>query len=207
MGNTENFGDNPRRVGLAERWWAPYKLKLSENYNFVSKNVFIKFLYYIILFGGLTVVNLVCYIRWDFRISGKENVKLIKDTSAITVSNHVHDMDSPMLTRAFYPDTPYFVALKHNFEMFAVGIFVRLLRGVPLPSTDDLKVFGKALKKGRKYIGHSGAGMKFSLLAQAGIKVQQIKPEVSIFVAEDIGDPRSLDVLPISIEAKEEDTG
>lgn len=143
MGNTENFGDNPRRVGLAERWWAPYKMKLNENYNFVSKNVFIKFLYYIILFGGLTVVNLVCFIRWDLRISGKENVKLIKNTSAITVSNHVHDMDSPMLTRAFYPDTPYFVALKHNFEMFAVGIFVRLLRGVPLPSTDDLKVFGK----------------------------------------------------------------
>ena len=143
MGNNESFGENPKRVGHAERWWAPYKLKLNENYNFVSKNVIINFLYYIILFGGLTVVNLVCYIKWDFHITGKENVKLIRNTSAVTVSNHVHDMDSPMLTWAFYPDTPYFVALKHNFEMFAVGIFVRILRGVPLPSTDDLKSFTK----------------------------------------------------------------
>lgn len=143
MGNNESFGDNPRRVGLAERWWAPYKLKLNENYNYVNKNVLINFLYYFALFIGLTCVYLICFIRWDFRITGKENVKLIRNTSAVTVSNHVHDMDSPMLTRAFFPDTPYFVALKHNFEMFVAGVFVRILRGVPLPPTDDLKSFTK----------------------------------------------------------------
>jgi 1-acyl-sn-glycerol-3-phosphate acyltransferase len=143
MGNNDSFGDNPRRVGVAERWWAPVKLKLTEDYDYVTKNGFIKFLYYIVLFGGLSWVYLFSYFYWGFRITGKENVKSLKNTSAITVSNHVHDMDSPMLTRAFLPDTPYFVALKHNFEMFFLGGIVRILRGVPLPPPDDVKCFLK----------------------------------------------------------------
>jgi 1-acyl-sn-glycerol-3-phosphate acyltransferase len=143
MGNNESFGDNPKRVGHAEQWWAPIKLKLNENYNYVNKNVFINFLYYIALFFGLTWFYLGSFFKWGFRISGKENVRLIKHTSAITVSNHVHDMDSPMLTRAFFPDTPYFVALKYNFEMFLAGGLVRVLRGVPLPPTSDIKSFEK----------------------------------------------------------------
>jgi len=95
------------------------------------------------LFIGLIWFYLGASFSWGFRISGRENVKLIKNTSAITVSNHVHDMDSPMLTQAFFPDTPFFVALKHNFEMFCVGGIVRVLRGVPLPPTDDIKSFAK----------------------------------------------------------------
>ncbi len=143
MGNNDSFGENPKRIGLAERWWAPVKIKLTENYNYVNKNVFINLLYYIFLFCGLSCIYFFCYFYWGFRIKGKENVRLVKKTSAVTVSNHVHNMDSPMLTRAFFPDTPYFVAQKHNFEMFFIGFFVRALRGVPVPPVDDVRSLAK----------------------------------------------------------------
>lgn len=143
MGNNDSFGDNPRRIGLAEKWWAPFKLRLSENYPFVATNVFMKILYYIILFGGLSWVYLFCRLYWGLRIIGLENAAQLRKTSAITVSNHVHNMDSTMLTIPFFPDTQYFVALKHNFEMFFIGFFVRVLRGVPLPPSDEVRTFAK----------------------------------------------------------------
>ncbi len=51
----------------------------------------------------------------------------------MTVANHVHNVDAFMLTYPFYPQTPYFIALKHNFEAFLVGGLVRVMRGIPLP--------------------------------------------------------------------------
>ena len=72
-------------------------------------------------------------VCWDFKVINKENTKKVKDSAAITVANHVHNMDSPMTTAAFFPNTPHYVALPHNFEVFFVGGIVRILRGVPLP--------------------------------------------------------------------------
>ncbi|MEA4852885.1 MAG: lysophospholipid acyltransferase family protein [Christensenella sp.] len=129
----------PRRKGTAERMWAPIKLHLDEDYQYVTKNVFLRFLYYFAMFVGMPFAYLFFKLRWGFHVINKENAKLIKKTAAITVANHVHNMDSPMLTYVFYPSAPYFVALKHNFEAFIIGGLVRVLRGVPLPS--DLRNF------------------------------------------------------------------
>lgn len=167
MGKNDHFGDNPKRAGIAEKWWAPYKLKLTENYNYISKNKFLKILHHIVVIGGLPSVYFICMLRWGYGIQGKENIRLIKNTSSITVSNHVHEMDSIMLTRAFYPYSPYFISQKQNFEMFIVGFFVHILRGIPIPSGQDLK----SLKKIRADINH--------LLKTTNHKVH-IFPEASV---------------------------
>ncbi|HBU12153.1 MAG TPA: hypothetical protein DEB31_05325 [Clostridiales bacterium] len=127
------------RRGPAERMWAPIKLHLDENYRYVTKNWGLRFLYYFAMFLGMPFFYLYYKIRWRFQVIGKQNVKLIKKRAAITVANHVHNVDAFMLTYAFYPNTPYFVALKHNFEAFLVGGLVRVMRGIPLP--DDVKNF------------------------------------------------------------------
>ncbi|WP_302760024.1 lysophospholipid acyltransferase family protein [Christensenella hongkongensis] len=128
-----------RRKGPAERMWAPIKLHLNEDYQYMTKNLFWMFFYYLGMVGGMPFGYLFFKIRWGFGVIDKKNAKLVKKTAAITVANHVHNMDSPMLTYVFYPSAPYFVALKHNFEAFIIGGLVRVLRGVPLPS--DLKNF------------------------------------------------------------------
>lgn len=143
MAKNAFFGDNPKRVGKAERIWAPIKLKLTEDYDYVSRNVFIRFFYYIFIWLGMPFVYLYQRIKYDFEIIGKENADSIKNISAVTVSNHVHNVDSVLLTRAFYPNTPYIIALKHNIEMFVVGGMVRVLRAVPVPDSQDRGSFEK----------------------------------------------------------------
>lgn len=128
-----------RRIGPAERMWAPIKLNLDENYQYVTRNLFLRFLYYFAMFVGMPFGYLFFKIRWGFSVIDRKNAKLVRKTAAITVANHVHNMDSPMITNVFYPSAPYFIALKHNFEAFIIGGLVRVLRGVPLPS--DLKNF------------------------------------------------------------------
>lgn len=135
-----------RRKGPAERIWAPYRLRFHKNYHYISNNIGLKFLYLIAVFVGMPFGYLVFKLRWKFKIRNKKNIKLIKHTSAITVANHAHNMDSPMMTAAFYPNFPYFVALPHNFEAFIVGGLVRVLRGIPLPSDiKDLENFTKQI--------------------------------------------------------------
>ncbi|MEF9864059.1 MAG: lysophospholipid acyltransferase family protein [Christensenellaceae bacterium] len=128
-----------RRKGPAERMWAPIKIKFTEDYHYVTKSIWLRILYYIFMFVGMPYVYLFFKIKWGFGVIDKKNAKLVKGIPAITVANHIHNMDSPMLTYAFYPSAPYFIALKHNLEAFIVGGIVKILRGVPLPL--DVKNF------------------------------------------------------------------
>ncbi len=121
------------RIGPAERMWAPMKIKFDEDYVYVSRNWGLRFLYYFAMFVGMPFVYLVFFFRWRFTIIGKENIRLIKNKPAVTIANHVHNLDAIMLTKAFYPNTPYLIALKHNLEAFVLGGFVRVMRGVPIP--------------------------------------------------------------------------
>ncbi|MEG2189159.1 MAG: 1-acyl-sn-glycerol-3-phosphate acyltransferase, partial [Christensenella sp.] len=114
-------GEKPRRRGPAERMWAPIKLHLKENYHYITKNWGLRFLYYFAMFVGMPFGYLFFKIRWGFSVIDKKNAKLVKKTAAVTVANHVHNIDSPMLTYVFYPSAPYFIALKHNCEAFIIG--------------------------------------------------------------------------------------
>lgn len=145
--------EKPHRKGLAERMWAPIKLNLDEDYQYVTKNLFLRFLYYFAMFVGMPFGYLFFKIRWGFGVINKKNAKLVKKTAAITVANHAHNMDSPMLTYVFYPSAPYFIALKHNFEAFIVGGLVRVLRGVPLPS--DIKNFERFSEQMNDVLQHT----------------------------------------------------
>ena len=137
-----------RKKGAAERIWAPIKLKLHPKYKYINNNVFLQFLYYTVMFIGMPFAYLFFKICWGYKIINKENAKLVKHTAAITVANHVHNMDSPMATAAFFADSPHFVALPHNFEAFFVGGIVRILRGVPLPSDmTNFKQFSRQIDK------------------------------------------------------------
>jgi 1-acyl-sn-glycerol-3-phosphate acyltransferase len=149
---------NPRRKkGRAERIWQPIRLRFNDKYMYVSKNPGLAFLYYFAVFCGMPFVYLYYKKKYGFRVIDKKNAKPLRGKSAVTVANHVHDMDSLMLSRVFYPNFPYFVALRHNFEAFVVGGLVRVLRGVPLPAdTKHLERFteqlDEVLKKGRRKV-------------------------------------------------------
>lgn len=134
MHEVEKLYARRHRKGTAERMWKPIRLRFTETYRYVSRNPGLAFLYWFAMIVGMPFAYLRFWVKYRFTVTGRENVRLLKKQSAITVANHVHDMDSPMMTKAFWPNSPHIVALPHNFEVFVVGGLARVLRGIPLPS-------------------------------------------------------------------------
>ncbi len=130
-----------RRKGTAERMWAPIKLKFSDSYQYVTKNIGLRFLYRFSMIVGMPIAKIVFRIKYRFKVIGKENIKAMRKQAAVTVANHVHNLDAVLLIDAFWPSTPYIVARKHNFEAVIIGGLVRILRGVALP--EEQKYFKK----------------------------------------------------------------
>jgi hypothetical protein len=60
------------RKGPAERMWAPIKLKLDQDYNYVTKNWGLRFLYYFAMFVGMPFVYLYFRIKWKFQVTEGE---------------------------------------------------------------------------------------------------------------------------------------
>ena len=160
MIKTKSFDKNPKnREGASEHLWAPGDLKLTDKYKYVTNNVFIKIGKFIIVTFGLPFFYLKMKKKYDFEIIGKENADVLKNKSCITVSNHVLNLDSVMLTQAFYPEIPRIVSLKHNFDLFVLGGMIRCLGAIPLPDTSKREAFLKfqqdingLLKKGKEKV-------------------------------------------------------
>ncbi len=67
------------------------------------------------------------------RVEGKK--RLPRVGGALTVCNHVHPLDSPLIATAFFPRRLVFTALPENLENRLYGSLVRILGGVSVPPT------------------------------------------------------------------------
>ncbi len=67
------------------------------------------------------------------RVEGKK--RLPRVGGALTVCNHVHPLDSPLIATAFFPRRLVFTALPENLENRLYGGLVRILGGVSVPPT------------------------------------------------------------------------
>lgn len=132
----------------------PYACPVDEHYRFVNRNVFFRLgsnlVFYLI---ALPVLSIGSRLAFGLKIIGKRNLRYIKG-GAVTVTNHVHVLDSPMVACTLFPRKPLFASLQSNFEIPVVRRLVRILGGVPIPeSPKALGAFMEAmraqLKKGR----------------------------------------------------------
>lgn len=148
--NTEDSFLRPggRHKGRAERMWKPVKLNLTEKYQYITHNIILVILHYLFTWTAFPAIYLVLFIRWGFRMHGRRNMRKVRGRAAITVSNHIHDVDSLMVTAPLWPATPYIIARKHNLEVFLLGTFNRAMRAVPLPEDmKNFRYFSKAINK------------------------------------------------------------
>lgn len=213
-----------KEKGRAERIWKPRKLRFHDKYHYVSKNPGLLLLHYFAVFVGMPFVYLYMKKKYGFHVIGKENAKPLKKKSAVMVANHVHDLDSMMITRVFYPKFPYVIALRHNFEAFVLGGLVRVLKAVPLP--DETKHFERFYEqvsdllkntthKVHMYpegeIDHYSKQLRkfkngaFSFAVRAGVPVL---PMVFVFNSEQkvrliVGKPIYLEDVPSAMDVKE----
>ncbi len=121
-------------------------LKLDENYAFVNRKLW--FLIPAFLFKYLIVYPIfytVTALLLGFRAIGRRNLKAAR-SGAVTVSNHVHMLDAPMLTFSLFPRQPVISSIKGNFETPGIAFLVRILGAVPIPLTPKaLAAFMRAM--------------------------------------------------------------
>lgn len=132
----------------------PFVYKVDKNYHFVNHNIFFRIssatLFYLI---ALPLLSIASRLFFGLKISGKKNLRYLKG-GAVTVTNHVHFLDSPMVACTLFPRKPLFPTLKSNFEIPVVRWLVRMLGGVPIPESPKalhafMESMRQQLQKGR----------------------------------------------------------
>jgi 1,2-diacylglycerol 3-alpha-glucosyltransferase len=81
---------------------------------------------------AVPILGLYGRVWLGLRIKGRRNLAGHKG-SAITVANHVHMMDAPLMSQAMFPRRPFVTAQQDNLERPVIGTLVRCLGGVPIP--------------------------------------------------------------------------
>jgi 1,2-diacylglycerol 3-alpha-glucosyltransferase len=132
----------------------PFVYEVDENYRFVNRNIFFRLgsslLFYLV---ASPLMSIAARLFFGLKIVGKRNMRYLEG-GAVTVTNHVHFLDSPMVACTLFPRKPFFASLKSNFEIPVVRWLVRILGGIPIPeSPKALHAFMESmraeLKKGR----------------------------------------------------------
>jgi glycosyltransferase involved in cell wall biosynthesis/1-acyl-sn-glycerol-3-phosphate acyltransferase len=81
-------------------------------------------------------------------IRGRQNLKSVKG-GAITVMNHVHDMDCTMVKLALFPRRVYYTSLQRNLELPFVGWLIKGLGALSLPKdASGIAYFERQIKRG-----------------------------------------------------------
>ena len=100
---------------------------------FVKRSRFFRFFSW--LFYYLVAIPLLyIYVKIGFglRIRGRKNLRKIKKTGAVSVSNHVHLLDCAMNALAMWPKKVIFTALKSNFKIPVAGRILRFVGAMPV---------------------------------------------------------------------------
>lgn len=130
----------------------PFKITVTPDYPFVAKNrlqdSFRRALCGFVCFVAPALLKPIMGLK----IHNKENLSCLKG-GAITVCNHVHDLDVVAMAHVAWPHDMYFFSMKDNFEIFFIRRLIRSLRALPQPENRAgyeamLTQVGEKLKKG-----------------------------------------------------------
>ena len=98
-------------------------------------------MYYVI---ALPILIIIMKTRYLMKITGKKYIKEVKKKriGAVSISNHIHNLDAAMVAVPQAPKKITFTALPTNFTRKDAGFLVNLLGAVPIPVTvDENKIF------------------------------------------------------------------
>lgn len=141
------ISDNKIKLALQNKQISKGSKRIKTTAN--NKNLFFGFfsnlLYYLIALPILSVFNKIAY---GIKVKGRKNLKQLKSTGAITICNHVHEMDGTFVAMALFPNRTLYTSLPQNLKRPIAGFFVRTFGGVPVPTTmQENSVFFYVLSK------------------------------------------------------------
>lgn len=134
------------------------QVKLKSNYNFFNLNIFKLLLNRIITIILIPFILLYSFIFLGLRIKGYKNYFKNRKKGFIVISNHIHPLDSFLITLLSFPRFLFTVTLTSNFGLPFVGFIIKNAGGVSIPNNihETIK-FNKTLnyaihKKNRKVL-------------------------------------------------------
>ena len=112
-------------------------IKISDNYNFISKNILLDFITDILMIPIALILYLVAKIFLGFKVTDREN--LIKNRGVVTISNHIHYIDCALIGLINFPERTYFPTIEENFKIPFIRHLIRILHAIPIPKTKIAK--------------------------------------------------------------------
>jgi 1-acyl-sn-glycerol-3-phosphate acyltransferase len=142
--------DHKTQKMIREDWnIKKYNYRIQRN-NYI-KEFFCSFFYFVIAIPLLCVIN---GLFFGLKIENRRVLKRIKNTGAITICNHIHEMDSPICAVGIPFRKLIYISQPANFDIGAAGILVDVLGSVPTPSSPKemqsfMYTLSRCLRKGR----------------------------------------------------------
>ena len=133
--------------------WHPFSFDIENGYKYISRSPVKKVFYHLFRGFAAAIVVPLNFFAFGLRIRGRENVKAVKGTGAVTVCNHVHPMDCTMINEALFPRRVYYLSLADNFRIPVIRHIIKALGAVPIPpdtscKAEMLEQIDEALKGG-----------------------------------------------------------
>ena len=131
--NYENLKDDAAVV----KNWEPLNFEITDNYKYVSKNIFFNLFSNILCFFAAIILNVFNRVVYGYKIINKKNI--IKNSSFVSISNHVHNMDCTFIGITYYPHRVYYPTLATNFKIPVIRHLIKALYAVPIPKKESQK--------------------------------------------------------------------
>jgi 1-acyl-sn-glycerol-3-phosphate acyltransferase len=114
------------------------------------KEFFCRLFYFGIAMPILYLIN-TCF--FGLKIENRKVIKKVRKTGAVTICNHIHEMDSTICGLGLLPKKLIYVSKPVNFNLNVAGLFVDMLGSVPTPSSPKevqafVYILSKCLRKG-----------------------------------------------------------
>jgi len=133
------YSDKSRQI--FRRNWAVFPSSIDVDHPYKKKRLFFRGWYTWTYIWAIGLSAVVDYAAYGLRIEGHKNLRDIK-AGAITVSNHIHNIDSTMIAVALTPKRMIFTSIEGNFKLPVVRWLIKWVGVVPIPtSTHALRGF------------------------------------------------------------------
>lgn len=119
--------------------------KIDYEFKYEHKNIFYKLYSGFLRIIALIFLPIYNFFAYRFVIKGKKQLKKLKKTGFVAVSNHVLNMDAAIIASSIFNWRKcYFVVLSENSTIPVAGSIIKALGGIPIAS--DLSGSRKFLK-------------------------------------------------------------
>lgn len=133
-------------------------VEIDANYKFRIKNPIGKFFAGIFYCIAALVVPFVLYIAYGIRFRGRRNLRNLKNTGAVAISNHVLTLDFLTMAQAVFPKKLYYQVLESSMKLPFVRYLLKAGGCMPIPTKQSAKrvyieEVDKILKEEKKIVG------------------------------------------------------